>query len=268
MTRYYSSIQGRFTSADSYGGRVSNPQTQNLYSYVGNNPLTYIDPTGNSGQKICDQRCKDSREEADRLRKEAEEEGNQIVTVTRNHKKDEPAPDFQPTFDDNINELKVMQRHGEQGSNDEQIIAGAKTYLSWMNYKRTLPDFSPAYVQIEVDLPIKRLGSNTGLALQLAHDRNGNLYFGPGQYLGSPGVIFSIGWLKPNAPPSVIEDFIEQESTGGSVILPCLSNPFVGVGGGATYASGQISPQLMIGSPGVSYNITYGTKITNTGLNW
>lgn len=48
--RYYSFAMGRFTSADSYAGRAINPQTLNLYAYVLNNPLRYIDPTGHTSQ--------------------------------------------------------------------------------------------------------------------------------------------------------------------------------------------------------------------------
>ena len=50
-SRYYSSAQGRFTGPDSYGGRLVNPQTLNLYAYVRNNPLKYVDPTGHFGQE-------------------------------------------------------------------------------------------------------------------------------------------------------------------------------------------------------------------------
>ena len=46
LARYYSSSQGRFLSADSVAGAITNPQTQNLYAYVHNNPLQYIDPSG------------------------------------------------------------------------------------------------------------------------------------------------------------------------------------------------------------------------------
>jgi RHS repeat-associated protein len=46
--RYCSPAQGRFISADSYGGALANPQTLNLYAYVQNNPLAYLDPTGHS----------------------------------------------------------------------------------------------------------------------------------------------------------------------------------------------------------------------------
>jgi RHS repeat-associated protein len=50
VARYYSSVQGRFTVPDSFGGSGSNPQTLNLYAYVRNNPLKYVDPTGHFAQ--------------------------------------------------------------------------------------------------------------------------------------------------------------------------------------------------------------------------
>jgi len=48
--RYYSSIQGRFTSPDIFGSRRRNPQSWNRYSYVLNNPLKYTDPLGLQAQ--------------------------------------------------------------------------------------------------------------------------------------------------------------------------------------------------------------------------
>jgi RHS repeat-associated protein len=47
--RYFSGAQGRFTSTDPVvitTHRLMNPQELNLYAYVANNPLRYIDPTG------------------------------------------------------------------------------------------------------------------------------------------------------------------------------------------------------------------------------
>lgn len=51
QARFYSSIQGRFTSADPLLGSAipANPQTLNRYSYVTNSPLTHVDPSGMFG---------------------------------------------------------------------------------------------------------------------------------------------------------------------------------------------------------------------------
>lgn len=44
--RYYDPGVGRFISKDTYEGQITNPLSQNLYSYVHNNPLKYVDPSG------------------------------------------------------------------------------------------------------------------------------------------------------------------------------------------------------------------------------
>jgi len=44
--RFYSPKLGRFLSADTITPNVANPQDLNRYSYVRNNPLRYIDPSG------------------------------------------------------------------------------------------------------------------------------------------------------------------------------------------------------------------------------
>jgi len=49
INRYYDLRLGRFMSADPFTvtpGRVIDPQQLNLYTYVRNNPLKHIDPTG------------------------------------------------------------------------------------------------------------------------------------------------------------------------------------------------------------------------------
>jgi RHS repeat-associated protein len=53
MARYYNSAMGRFMSPDWSAkyepvpyAKLDNPQTLNLYAYVGNNPLNRTDPTG------------------------------------------------------------------------------------------------------------------------------------------------------------------------------------------------------------------------------
>jgi hypothetical protein len=48
QARYYSSTHGRFTSPDDFFNdtHASDPQSWNLYVYVRNNPLIFVDPTG------------------------------------------------------------------------------------------------------------------------------------------------------------------------------------------------------------------------------
>jgi RHS repeat-associated protein len=49
-SRYYDSETGRFLTRDTKGGTMKTPQTLNKYIYCLNNPLKYIDPTGNNAE--------------------------------------------------------------------------------------------------------------------------------------------------------------------------------------------------------------------------
>jgi RHS repeat-associated protein len=44
--RYYDPTVGRFVSSDKYKGEIAEPSSQNGYSYCGNNPVNYVDPSG------------------------------------------------------------------------------------------------------------------------------------------------------------------------------------------------------------------------------
>ncbi len=46
--RYYDPLLGRFIQPDTIVPNLRNPQDLNRYSYVSNNPVNYIDPTGHS----------------------------------------------------------------------------------------------------------------------------------------------------------------------------------------------------------------------------
>ncbi|MBE9918397.1 hypothetical protein G8C92_30850 [Paenibacillus donghaensis] len=45
-------MDGRFISKVTYEGDIKNPLSLNLYTYVQNNPLTFVDPTGNGKSTI------------------------------------------------------------------------------------------------------------------------------------------------------------------------------------------------------------------------
>jgi RHS repeat-associated protein len=49
QARYYSPNLGRFMSVDPVGGTVGSSQSWNRYSYVENNPIGMVDPSGQSG---------------------------------------------------------------------------------------------------------------------------------------------------------------------------------------------------------------------------
>lgn len=50
--RYYDPSVGRFLNEDTYEGQIDNPLSQNLYTYVHNNPLSYSDPSGHMPHKL------------------------------------------------------------------------------------------------------------------------------------------------------------------------------------------------------------------------
>ena len=54
QARYFSGIQGRFTSPDpgNAGAGLGDPQSWNGYAYVSGNPLTFTDPSGGSGSNL------------------------------------------------------------------------------------------------------------------------------------------------------------------------------------------------------------------------
>ena len=50
--RFYQPATGRFLSQDTYSGNAYEPWTQHLYSYVGNNPVNMVDPTGHEAEEV------------------------------------------------------------------------------------------------------------------------------------------------------------------------------------------------------------------------
>jgi RHS repeat-associated protein len=83
LARYYSSVQGRFTSVDpeNAGAYRGNPQTWNAYSYALNQPLLYSDPDGLK-VRICgtDGQCTDKNTDL------SDEQWDQYIRQNRRYK--------------------------------------------------------------------------------------------------------------------------------------------------------------------------------------
>jgi RHS repeat-associated protein len=84
--RYYGSPQGRFTSTDPVTmtvDRLSDPQQINLYAYCRNNPLAFVDPTG----EIIDYMNQDSRkayqEYEEFLNKDPRKYASELATINQ-----------------------------------------------------------------------------------------------------------------------------------------------------------------------------------------
>lgn len=72
LARYYASTQGRFTSADDFlnDTRVADPASWNLYAYVRNNPLKYVDPLGQTIEETQDKKHKLTKDEKKAIEKD------------------------------------------------------------------------------------------------------------------------------------------------------------------------------------------------------
>lgn len=70
--RYYLSTMGRFTSPDDFlnDTHASDPQSWNLFAYAHNNPLMYIDPTGQTIENTSDKKHRLSEEQMKALEKD------------------------------------------------------------------------------------------------------------------------------------------------------------------------------------------------------
>jgi RHS repeat-associated protein len=55
QARYYVNRLGRFSSLDLYSGTTADPQSLNHYTYVRNNPIGLVDPTGLMEEEACDE---------------------------------------------------------------------------------------------------------------------------------------------------------------------------------------------------------------------
>ncbi|MED1919519.1 polymorphic toxin-type HINT domain-containing protein, partial [Bacillus thuringiensis] len=104
--RYYDPKIGRFISEDTYKGQVDNPLTLNRYTYTGNNPLRYIDPSGHCFTETSQTFCKQA---ADYIEKDANAAWE---TLKKKHESFDSAADYWSMG--SYSELQEVMRLGKE----------------------------------------------------------------------------------------------------------------------------------------------------------
>jgi hypothetical protein len=247
---------------------ITEPRNWNRYAYCVNDPLNLIDPSGLIWLTNDDENY---TWVPDELYNEEEWDGYTPVKAGTIVFFAGGTSDYEEKYKELQGKYVTLNADGTLGDAgvrptsdpdwEAKFNVAVTTFMQMTTYHSTVvPDVAPAYVQVEVDTPGPPL--TAGLALALTLDRYGNTYRSTGAYAGTPGFNVSLGWLAPNSSSENIEGFITGHSVGGSAISKYW------VGAGVTRASGKYSPQLMVGTPGISGSYLYTFKDGNIGRCW
>ncbi|MEK4456186.1 RHS repeat-associated core domain-containing protein [Paenibacillus sp. FSL R10-2748] len=123
--RWYDPDSGRFINEDAYQGEQNNPSSLNLYTYVQNNPLIYIDP---SGHYISTGPLEQFKYELELAMKDVHSKKQADYWLWR----EEIGSIFAPVYNDNNNEFKFLFGLATQTSpygNSKKKADWAKSYL-------------------------------------------------------------------------------------------------------------------------------------------
>ncbi len=100
--RYFDPIAGRFTTRDPLGAWVDADNLGNAYSYVGNNPWSFTDPTGLEKKK------ETPKERRKRIRKELRERIKELKKLKKKAKKNGDPPLVLDELEDLINDAQEL----------------------------------------------------------------------------------------------------------------------------------------------------------------
>jgi RHS repeat-associated protein len=191
--RYLAGVQGRFTSPDSFGGFISNPQTLNLYAYVQNNPLAYADPTGHFAQSPHEE---SPQAEEDLRRKRALAERYPCWCLRQDGNKPTPPPGY----DIAVNGALTTVGGGAVVADSINISASSKAGAGgkrpgfwsrlWNGFKKILPRMSAglgAEGSAVVAFPVFGAGGTAAGGVGIFNGSSGLQLGGYGSYGASAG---------------------------------------------------------------------------------
>jgi RHS repeat-associated protein len=126
--RYDSSSMGRFMSADQLGPgqHPGNPQSWNLYSYVLNNPLKLVDPSGEftcDAKTVSDQQCDDFQKTLDKAQDAADALGNKYGWDSKQYLDAQRAIDAYG--DEGVDNGVTIAQGKVDGASAETVVVGS-----------------------------------------------------------------------------------------------------------------------------------------------
>lgn len=300
--RYYNPSTGRFISRDSFAGRRFDPLSLNLYTYCGNNPLRYVDPSGHSYATLPDGRRMSMNSPADVKRynelKSGKATSSQVKTTTAPASKSTPITGGLSTTTTVITTYTTTQTEEEFYAKQNKSTNWFSQFGNWSERKiKSGVGALMIYHKFEVDQIQEwlgkqsfttSLGGSAGVGCgygsincsgAFIFDSKGNLTLQGTFAVGtttSP-VTWSAGL---NASITNAPDYTALNGNGftmgGSTLIPIPVCPVVGVGAGADvliipsgnndwkYTGGMGS--VLIGSPGMEGHIEYGNTGTANSL--
>jgi RHS repeat-associated protein len=286
--RYYSSLQGRFTSTDPLmaSGKASNPQSWNRYSYALNNPLKYVDPTGMSaGDPEWWAEFHREMEEGTALdpQNQAQEPKSGLSPIPVRPPKEPEGSVYYSPWDDadlfqiNMGETKAYEEAGFSYTGPFVIAGYTNLYAEPLRALMTSPRLPDAVsFSASIGMPsamttaLPSKGMGWGGTYTLARD--GSLYFSGDlssdvTVRAQPliGLSLNLIWLNQLYMPTSgdIGNFFPGASH--SVYVGGIR----GFGAGVTHVKGAgTSTNLGLSTPTASLTSSYGVKLGDTRAKW
>lgn len=247
--RYYQPETGRFISEDTYQGDIKSPLSLNLYTYVGNNPLKYTDPSGHDagvGAEFNQQQEIELNVELEFLY-----DGKVLIGVGNNRgtlgvKYELPAPKISTTF----NKDEETTRIGFYNPGPEQLANGTLEVSMLSVYKK---DSTTA----------NSIGGTVGLSLLDMSVKNN--YINIGSTIGSAEVSLSGKINKQGVEGSVgATASVVTSKTGITIKIMGIKVGLTGTGSLLTVGlkgSGKLSPET-----GFKTSAFVGAGLVGAGL--